>query len=88
MQTALGIVDMQNIGLSKELDAPSAPPIYGTQNAILQHAIPAAGKLGFQIIWLNWGLTEEDLRSMPPSEVRVLPFEVNTHKVDYGLGDH
>jgi hypothetical protein len=87
MQTALIIVDIQNIGLSKELNAPSAPPMYDAQNAILQHAIPAAGKLGFQIIWLNWGLIEEDLKIMPPSEVRVITFKVNTHKVDYGLGD-
>lgn len=33
------------------------------------------------------GLTEEDLVSIPPAEVRVFAFDVNTEKVDYGLGD-
>jgi len=86
-KTALVIIDMQNIGLNKALDPPSAPPMYDAQDAILQYAIPAARKLGLQIIWLNWGLTEEDLASMPPAEVRVFAFNANTEKVDYGLGD-
>lgn len=86
-KTALVIIDMQNIGLNKALDPPSAPPMYHAQDAILQYAIPAARKLGLQTIWLNWGLTEEDLTSMPPAEVRVFAFDVNSNKVDYGLGD-
>lgn len=86
-KTALVIIDMQNIGLNKALDPPSAPPMYEAQDAILQYAIPAARKLGLQIIWLNWGLTEDDLTSMPPAEVRVFAFNVNTEKVDYGLED-
>ncbi|KAL9095145.1 MAG: hypothetical protein Q9163_006531 [Psora crenata] len=86
-KTALVIIDMQNIGLNKALDPPSAPPIYKAQEAILQYAIPAARKLGLQIIWLNWGLTEGDLASIPPAEVRAFAFDVNSEKVDYGLGD-
>lgn len=86
-KTALVIIDMQNIGLNKALDPPAAPAMYAAQDAILQYAIPAARKLGLQIIWLNWGLTEYDLASMPPAEVRVFAFDVNTEKVDYGLGD-
>ncbi|KAJ3578371.1 hypothetical protein NPX13_g2191 [Xylaria arbuscula] len=86
-KTALVIIDMQNIGLHKALDPASAPPMYKAQDAILQYAIPAARKLGLQIIWLNWGLTEDDLISIPPAEVRVFAFDVNSDKVDYGLGD-
>jgi len=86
-KTALVIIDMQNIGLNKALDPPSAPPMYEAQDAILRYAIPAARKLDLQVIWLNWGLTEDDLASMPPAEVRVFAFDVNTKKVDYGLGD-
>lgn len=86
-KTALVIIDMQNIGLYKALDPPSAPAMYEAQDAILQYAIPAAPKLGLQIIWLNWGLTEDDLANMPPAEVRVFAFNANTDKVDYGLGD-
>ncbi|EEP78974.1 predicted protein [Uncinocarpus reesii 1704] len=87
VKTALVIIDMQNIGLNKALDPPSAPPMYEAQDAILQYAIPAARKLGLQIIWLNWGLTEADLASITPAEIRVFAFEPNTTKVDYGLGD-
>ncbi|EGX95347.1 isochorismatase family protein [Cordyceps militaris CM01] len=86
-KTALVIIDMQNIGLNKALDPPSARPMYDAQQAMLQYAIPAARKLGLQLVWLNWGLTEHDLANMPPAEVRVFAFDVNTEKVDYGLGD-
>ncbi|KAI1420537.1 isochorismatase family protein [Xylaria sp. FL1777] len=86
-KTALVIIDMQNIGLHRALDPPSAPSMYEAQDAILQHAIPAARKLGLQIIWLNWGLTEDDLTSMLPAEVRVFAFDLNSEKVDYGFGD-
>jgi nicotinamidase-related amidase len=86
-KTALLIIDMQNIGLHKALNPPSAAPMYLAQDTILQHAIPAARKLGLQIIWLNWGLTEDDLASMPPAEVRVFAFEANSDSVDYGLAD-
>lgn len=86
-KTALVIIDMQNIGMNKALDPPSAPPMYDAEQAILQYAIPAARKLGLQIVWLNWGLTDHDLANMPPAEVRVFAFDVNTEKVDYGLGD-
>jgi len=34
-KTALVIIDMQNIGLNKALDPPSAPPMYAAQDAIL-----------------------------------------------------
>ncbi|KAI0197910.1 isochorismatase family protein [Astrocystis sublimbata] len=86
-KTALVIIDMQNIGLKKALNPPSAPPMYEAQDAILNCAIPASRKLGLQVIWLNWGLTEEDLANMPPAEVRVFAFDANTTKVDYGLGE-
>ncbi|KAI1313745.1 isochorismatase family protein [Xylaria venustula] len=86
-KTALVIIDMQNISLNKALNPPSAPPMYEAQDAILQYAIPAARKLGLQIVWLNWGLTEDDLADIPPAEVRVFAFHANSEKVDYGLGD-
>ncbi|CAF4909882.1 unnamed protein product, partial [Rotaria sp. Silwood1] len=34
---------------------------------LLEYAIPAARKAGIQIIWLNWGLTQEDIDQAPPS---------------------
>lgn len=86
-KTALLIIDMQNIGLHKALDPPSAPAMYAAEKAIYNYAVPAARKLGLQIIWLDWGLTEQDLLNLPPAEVRVFAFEANTDKTDYGLSD-
>ncbi|KAJ5762863.1 isochorismatase family protein [Penicillium manginii] len=86
-KTGLVIIDMQNIGLSKALDAATTPAMYDAQNAIIRYAIPAARKLGLQTIWLNWGLTEDDLANIPPAEVRVFAFKANSEKTDYGLGD-
>lgn len=54
--------------------------MYEAQDAILQYAIPAARKLGLQVIWLTWGLTEDDLAAMPPAQVRVFAFDVNTER--------
>jgi hypothetical protein len=34
---------------------------------LLHNAIPAARKEGIQIIWLNWGLTQEDTDHAPPA---------------------
>lgn len=41
---------------------------------MLQHAIPAARRAGIRIIWLNWGLTDDDLQSMPPATFRAFGF--------------
>lgn len=86
-KTALVIIDMQNCMLDKALNPAAAPAVYEAQDAILRYAVPAARKLGLQIIWLNWGLTEEDLTSMPPGEVRLCAFKIIKHKKDFGFGD-
>lgn len=44
-------------------------------DALLNDAIPAARKAGVQIIWLNWGLTDEDVSNMPPAVKRAFGFE-------------
>ncbi|CAI7656728.1 unnamed protein product [Penicillium pancosmium] len=37
-------------------------------------------QLGLQIIWLNWGLTENNVANFPPAEVRVFDFKTNSKK--------
>ena len=39
-------------------------------NQLIQHAIPAARQAGVRVVWVNWGLTEEDVESMPTSMLR------------------
>ncbi|KAJ5465842.1 hypothetical protein N7530_009629 [Penicillium desertorum] len=53
--------------INVKIHPPSAPSTNKAEGAILQYGIPAARKLGLQIIWLHWGLTEDDLASMPPN---------------------
>ena len=74
-KTALVIIDMQNFFLSTYLgrSADSAGNI--AKRRLLDTAIPAARSGGIQIIWLNWGLTDEDIGSMPPSTLRAFGFE-------------
>ncbi|KAL8711860.1 MAG: hypothetical protein Q9220_003804 [cf. Caloplaca sp. 1 TL-2023] len=74
-KTALVIVDMQNYFFSAALDNSEGGGLKA-QEVLLRDAIPAARKAGIQIIWLNWGLTEEDLDSMPPTTWRAFGFNI------------
>lgn len=40
----------------------------------MRFAIPAARKAGIRVVWVNWGLTDEDLRDMPPAVRRAFGF--------------
>ncbi|KAI9760066.1 MAG: hypothetical protein M4579_001899 [Chaenotheca gracillima] len=63
-KTALVIVDMQNFFLNKRCrDHPLGL-------ACVEPTIKVIEKCreeGVQVVWLNWGLTDEDLQTLPPS---------------------
>ncbi|KAF1954375.1 isochorismatase family protein [Byssothecium circinans] len=84
-KTALVIIDKQNISLSVSFCP--APSMRAAEEALLLHAIPAARKLGIQVVRLNWGLTEEELKAMTPVELRVFGFKANSDRADYGLSE-
>lgn len=73
-KTALVIVDMQNFFLSTALGRPLGSKGLEAQSQLLKHALPAARKAKMQVVWLNWGLTEEDLKVLPPAEQRAFGF--------------
>ncbi|THY60371.1 Isochorismatase hydrolase [Aureobasidium pullulans] len=73
-KTALVIIDMQNFFLSEGFGRKKGAGHTATKN-LEQFAIPAARKAGIQVIWLNWGLTDEDLDVMPPAIKRAFGFE-------------
>ncbi|KAF2819407.1 Isochorismatase hydrolase [Ophiobolus disseminans] len=90
--SALVIIDMQNFFLS---------PAFGRRRGaghsacdqLIQHAIPAARKAGIRIIWLNWGLTDEDVRNMPPAVKRAfgffaVPADIQFKAGGEAFGDH
>ncbi|KAF2200898.1 Isochorismatase hydrolase [Delitschia confertaspora ATCC 74209] len=72
-KTALVIIDMQNFFLSESFGRSKGPGHAATEK-LINYAIPAARKAGIRIIWLNWGLTDEDMETMPPAIQRAFGF--------------
>lgn len=64
---------MQNFFLSESFGRKRGAGHSACDN-LIQHAIPAARKAGIRVIWLNWGLTEQDVKEMPPAVKRAFGF--------------
>lgn len=73
-KTALVIIDMQNFFLSEAFGRKKGAG-HAACDQLEKHAIPAARKAGVQVIWLNWGLSDEDVDTMPPAVKRAFGFE-------------
>ena len=68
-KTALVIVDLQNYFLSPALRRPAKS--LGLQVVEkLKTVIPACRNAGIRILWLGWGLTQDDVHGMPPTIIR------------------
>jgi nicotinamidase-related amidase len=76
VRSALVIIDMQNFFLHPSVRSHDAGLAASKQ--LLEYAIPAARKANIQIIWLNWGLTQEDIDQAPPALKRAF----NSHSID------
>ena len=70
LKTALVVIDMQNFFLSPALGNNPNSKGAEAEKVLLDLALPAARKAGIQVVWLNWGLSEEGLGSMPPTAFR------------------
>lgn len=66
-KTTLVIIDTQNCFLSPSLGRPSDASGLKVMDTLLEHAIPACWKAGIPIVWLGWGLTEQDIDERPPT---------------------
>lgn len=73
-KTALVVSDMQNYFLSPLLGRPSNSVGLKIVDMLLKTVIPACRKANIPIVWLGWGLTEQDVQEMPPSIVRGYEF--------------
>ncbi|KAI5477574.1 Isochorismatase hydrolase [Pseudohyphozyma bogoriensis] len=62
-RSALIIIDMQNIFLHPEIREHKAG--LAAMPKIID-AVKASRAAGVKVIWVNWGLTEEEVESMPP----------------------
>ena len=84
-KTALMIIDLQNYTMCRAFRPDTVPAMFRAQESLLMHGIPAARRAEIQIIWANWGLTNEELETMPPGSLRVFGFSANTEEADFGL---
>lgn len=75
-KTALVIIDMQNFFLSEAFGRNKGAG-HAACDKLEKYAIPAARKAGIQVIWLNWGLSDDDVNTMPPAVKRAFGFEAN-----------
>lgn len=74
-KTALIIIDMQNFFLSPSLGRSTTGAGHSALHALQHTAIPAARKAGIRTIWVNWGLTDSDMETMPPAITRAFGIE-------------
>ncbi|PPJ55486.1 hypothetical protein CBER1_07052 [Cercospora berteroae] len=73
-KSALVIIDMQNYFLSPALGR-SQGAGHSAAEQLIEHAIPAARKHGIRVVWVNWGLTEQEVDELPPAVKRAFGFE-------------
>ncbi|KAK7912198.1 hypothetical protein PG985_014679 [Apiospora marii] len=66
-KAALVVIDLQNYFLSPALGRPTDSLGLKLVDKLLKHTIPACRKAGIPVLWIRWGLTEEDLSTMPPT---------------------
>jgi len=71
-KTALVVIDMQNFFLHPALGRKKDGLGIKACQQLIKHAIPACRKAGIPILWVNWGLTQEDIDAMPPATLRAL----------------
>lgn len=74
-KSALIVVDMQNFFLSPSLGRSKDSNGMKACYKLAETAIPACRRAGIRIVWLNWGLTQNDLDCMPPATLRAFGFE-------------
>ncbi|KAL1588930.1 hypothetical protein WHR41_02367 [Cladosporium halotolerans] len=75
-KTALIVIDMQNFFLSPAFGRDVQGAGHRALKQVAERAVPAARKAGVRVVWVNWGLSEDELERMPPAIKRTFGFEV------------
>jgi nicotinamidase-related amidase len=78
---------MQNFFLSEAFGRNTKGPGHAACEQLVEHAIPAARKAGIRIIWVNWGLTEQEVQEMPPAVKRAFGFFAVPSDTQFAAGD-
>lgn len=87
-KSALVVVDLQNYFLSPVLGRPADSDGLKVVDELLENAIPACRKAGIPVVWLGWGLTDQDIEEMPPTIIKGFAADTNfqEHKRYGNLG--
>lgn len=80
-KSALVIIDMQNFFLSSAFGRTKGAG-HNALTELVNHAIPAARKAGIRVVWLNWGLSDQEIDRMPPAVSRAFGFETTDESED------
>ena len=86
-KSALLVIDMQNFFLSSAFGRAKGSG-HDACDQLASHAIPAARKAGIRVVYVNWGLTQNDLAEMPPSITRAFGFEAELDGAKVALDKH
>ncbi|KAJ3522707.1 hypothetical protein NM208_g12744 [Fusarium decemcellulare] len=76
-KAAMVVIDLQNYFLSPLLGRPKEGVGMDLVDRLMKHAIPACRKAGMPIIWLEWGLMQDDIDGMPPAIVKGFAADTN-----------
>lgn len=74
-KTALVIIDMQNFFLSAAMGRKRGEG-HQAERVLLEQGIPAAREAGIQVVWLTWGISEDDMESLPPTLWRAFGWDI------------
>ncbi|ATY66720.1 isochorismatase family [Cordyceps militaris] len=74
-KTALVIIDMQNFFLSAAMGRKRGEG-HEAEAVLLEQGIPAAREAGIQVVWLTWGISEEAIKTLPPTVWRIFGWEI------------
>jgi nicotinamidase-related amidase len=78
---------MQNFFLSEAFGRDQKGSGHAACKQLVNYAIPAARKAGIRVLWVNWGLTEEEVREMPPAVKRAFGFVSIPEDADFKADD-
>jgi len=84
-KTVLIIIDMQNYFLSPALGRVEGQG-HKAERTLLEKAIPAARKAGIQVVYVNWGIDEDQLKLLPPVIFRIFGFHIDPIAEDVVVG--
>lgn len=85
-KTALVIIDMQNFFLSAAMGRQRGEG-HEAEDVLLELGIPAAREAGIQIVWLTWGISEEGIKTLPPTVWRIFGWEIAENNGGFDVVD-